>query len=312
MQAKKIRSYKAGLIAMSNEASNNLRIKGKYFLVKFLKVNQVKSFIDGYEVIIFTNNYQNARKVLQLIAASIALLEGGAYFTLDSLPNLIPLQKDDEKVPNKFSGDSLSSFSGIPKAIMLAAKASFHSKITLSLLKYQLGCELHSNNMMDLYPEYFKLSKNPADHLRIAYAIILFYSVIEELNLEIRASDKKPSKINGKWNPVVKNDLEKRLVNSKINIYDKLIWHLRSTPTKIERLKKPIVGSKSEWASFSIRDSEIDIFEAILYASWLRSKIASHKLNRAFTSLSIYDVANINFLARHLLLNILDKQKFER
>ena len=130
--------------------------------------------------------------------------------------------------------------------------------------------------------------------------------------MEIRASEKNPSKIDGKWNPVVKNSLEKRLVKSKINIYDKLIWHLRSTPTKIERLKKPMVGIKSEWASFSIRDSEIDIFEAILYASWLRSKIASHKLNAAFTSLSIYDVANINFLVRYLLLNILDKQKFER
>jgi hypothetical protein len=127
--------------------------------------------------------------------------------------------------------------------------------------------------------------------------------------LEIRASAKKSSKIGGKWNPVVKNDLENRLLNSKIDITENLNWHLRSTPTKIERLKKPILGKKVEWASYSIRDSEINILEAILYASWIRSKIASHKLSRAFTSLSIYDVANINFLTRHLILSILDNKK---
>lgn len=302
-----MRKYKAGLIAWSNEASNSLKIKGKYFSVGFSKILQDESFSGGYEVIISTTNYQNARKVLQLIAASIALLEGGAYFTLNSLPSLIPLQHDDENIPNIFLGDySRSSFSNIPKAIKIAANASYNMKNTLALLKYQLGCELHSNNSMDLYPEYVKLSKNPADHLRIAYAIIFFYSVIEELGLEIRASDKNPSKINGEWNPIVKNDLEKRLTNSKIKLDEKLTWHLRSTPTKIERLKKPIVGNKKKWSTFSIRDSEIDISEAILYASWLRSKIASHKLNNAFTSLSIYDVTNINFLDRHLLLNILD------
>lgn len=304
-----MRKYKAGLIALSNEASNNLRIKGKYFSVGFSIVRRTKSFTDGYEVIISTKNYQNARKVLQLIAASIALLDGEAYFTLDSLPNLIPLQSDNEDIPRTFRGDSISSFSDIPKAIMIAANASYKRKNYLALLKYQLGCELHSNNLMDLYPEYYKLSKNPADHLRIAYAIILFYSVIEELGLEIRASEQKRSKIEGKWNPVVKNDLEKRLIISKINIDEKLTWQLRSTPTKIERLRKPLVGNKAEWSSFSIRDSEIDIFEAIYYTSWLRSKIASHKLNEAFTSLSIYDVANVNFLARHLLLSILDWQK---
>jgi hypothetical protein len=161
---------------------------------------------------------------------------------------------------------------------------------------------------MDLYPEYFKLSKNPADHLRIAYAIILFYSVLEELGLEIRASAKNPSKINGIWNPPVKSDLVQRLISSNIDVNKKLTWILRSTPTKIEKFKKPEVGNKSEWSSLFIRDSEIDICDAISYASWLRSKIASHKLDNSFTSLSIYDVANINFLASYLLLSILDKR----
>jgi hypothetical protein len=303
-----MRKYKVGLIAWENEASNRLKIKGKFFSVSFTKVDYTKSSIEGYEVIVATNNYQNARKVIQLIAASLALLNGGAYFTLDSLPNITPMQNDGETIPNTFFGNSVSSFSDIPKAIMISAAASYKRKYFLSLLKYQLGCELHSNNIMDLYPEYFRLSKNPADHLRIAYAIILFYSILEELGLEIRASAKTPSRINGKWNPIVKSDLEKRLSASKININEEITWHLRSTPTKIERLQKPAVGKKTEWSTSSIRDAKIGLIEAISYASWLRSKIASHKLNEAFTSLSIYDVANINYLVRHLLLNIIDRK----
>jgi hypothetical protein len=301
-----MRKYKIGLIAMSGEANNSLKIRGKYFIAQFSNKYCSTEGNNDFETIISTSNYQNARKVLQLIAASLALLNGGAYFYFDSLPNIIPLQKDDENIPNTFTGNTFSSCSGIPSAIKIASKASYKKKNSLALLKYQLGCELHSNNPMDLYPEYFKLSKNPADHLRIAYAVILFYSVIEELGLEIRASSKTPSRIEGKWNPIIKDDLEKRLIDSKINIKEKLTWHLRSTPTKIERIQKPLVGNKADWSSFSIRDSEIDIFEAIRYASWLRSKIASHKLNKAFTSLSIYDVSNINFLARHLLLSVLD------
>ncbi|MCK9211178.1 MAG: hypothetical protein M0P61_10115 [Ignavibacteriaceae bacterium] len=304
-----MKKYKVGLIAWENEANNRLKIKGKYFVVEFSKVNKDSHFSNGYEVIICTNNIRNARKVIQLIASSLAILNGGAFFTLDSLPKITPMQNDKEEIPRTYLGESVSSFSDIPMAAKISAKASFSKKNYLALLKYQLGCELHSNNIMNLYPEYFKLSKNPADHLRIAYAIILFYSVLEELGLEIRASAKNPSKINGVWNPIIKNDLEERLINSGIDVNEKLSWNLRSTPTKIEKLKKPVVSKKTEWASFTIRDSEIDIYEAILYASWLRSKIASHKLGDAFTSLSIYDVANINFLARHLLLSILDKRK---
>lgn len=45
----------------------------------------------------------------------------------------------------------------------------------------------------------------------MAQAIIIFYSVIEELGLEIRANRDNPSFINGRWNPVIKNELENRL-----------------------------------------------------------------------------------------------------
>ena len=301
-----MRKYRLGYIAWRNQLTPQDKIKGKYFTAAFTKDHK------DYEVVLNATNYQNARKASQLITSALSLLDGCTSLPLESIPRIIPLQKGHEDVPIFHFGCEQTNRTLIPKAVKMAAKASFKRKHFISLLKYQLACELHSVDLMDLYPEYFKLSKNHSDHLRFAYAIVVFYSVLEELGLEIRANKDNPSKVDGKWNPEVKSELEGRLLRAKIDINDKVNWHLRSTPTKIERLNKPEVQKKSSWARDIIRDSEINIIDAIAYASWTRSRIASHKLNVAFTSLSIYDVANINFLARRLLLEtigFLDKQK---
>jgi hypothetical protein len=136
----------------------------------------------------------------------------------------------------------------------------------------------------------------------LGYAIIAFYSVLEELGLEIRASSKNPSMINGKWNPKVKDELEDRLTKNGIDINELFDWNLRNTPTKIEKRKKPDLLKKSPWAFLTRRDSQINITDAIVTISWIRSKIAAHRLNDAITSISIYDASNASLLARRLLL----------
>jgi hypothetical protein len=171
---------------------------------------------------------------------------------------------------------------------------------------------LHSNAIEDLDPRrspYYKSSSFVDDKIRMGQAIILFYSVIEELELEVRASYEKPSFINKKWNPEVKKELEMRLKKSGINMDDKNYWNLRSTPTKIERnlkkQKKFSLLEKAQWAYGYARDSKIKVIDAILLSSWMRSCVASHKLSKShdlINSISIYDVANANHLARRLLL----------
>ncbi|OGU58376.1 MAG: hypothetical protein A2V66_10595 [Ignavibacteria bacterium RBG_13_36_8] len=300
-----MRKYKTGYIASSEEVSSKSEIFGKYFSIIYEPKVIDDRIKDDYYVIIKTKDFQNARKVNQLIASSLSLIDARNFFTLDSIPQLVPLEKYNEEIPKSHSNVMSVGRLDIPEAINIATKASFKRKYYLSLLKYQLACELHSNDIMDLYPQYYNLSRNPADHLRIANAIIIFYSIIEELGLEIRASKKNPSKINGKWNPKIKAELESRLSKSNININETIDWSLRSTPTKIEKFKNLPLVKKSNWSTFNIRDSEILIVDAIAHVSWLRSKIASHKLNKAFTSLSIYDVANVNLLVRRLLLESL-------
>jgi hypothetical protein len=128
---------------------------------------------------------------------------------------------------------------------------------------------------------------------------------LEELGLEIRASKDNPSKIHGKWNPEVKNDLEERLKDLRVDLSEKLVWIRRGSPKKIELARTPELKSKMSWSSGSVRDAEIDIIDAISYASWLRSKVSSHKINKLTSSLTPYDVENIQHLARRLLLESL-------
>lgn len=179
-----------------------------------------------------------------------------------------------------------------------------------ALFKYQLGCFLHSSAVIDLDPQhspYYKSSPFADDKIIMGQAIILFYLVIEELGLEIRASYKEESFIKGKWNPKVKKELEMRLKKLEIND-DESYWNLRSTPTKIEnklrKQKKLNLLGKAQKAYGYTPDSKIKVVDTILLTSWMRSCVASHKLSKSndlINSISIYDVANANQLARRLL-----------
>ena len=66
--------------------------------------------------------------------------------------------------------------------------------------------------------------------------------------------------------------------------------------------------NKSKWSqSPHVRDEEMEIIDAIDRSSYLRSKVASHKLatsekNKFVKVLSPYDVANVQLLARRLIL----------
>ena len=125
--------------------------------------------------------------------------------------------------------------------------------------------------------------------------------MLEELGFEVRANKERPSRIDGKWNPPVLAELESRLRAGRIDLDDTVVWTLRHTPTRIER-QRPSEGSKASWSGGSIRDQLVPVVDAIAYVSWLRSKVAAHRLGDLAPSLTIYDVANAQALARRLLL----------
>ena len=105
----------------------------------------------------------------------------------------------------------------------------------------------------------------------------------------------------GKWNPKVHDNLKERLTKAGINLRDLVLWNRRRSNSRIDRAKSPPIIKKAGWARRNIRDALVDVIEAIDTVGWLRSKVASHRLQNV-DALTAYDVANAQFLARRLLL----------
>lgn len=193
----------------------------------------------------------------------------------------------------------------------IACAASRSRALINSLHKYYLSCFVCSSLMVDLHPtlgEITRSSPYPSDHIAYAYAIIIAYAIIEELQLEIRATSANPSYLqDGTWNPAVKKELEQRLTKGGIDIHNPFPWDRRGTPTKLEirrQESRPLqILSDAPWAGGEIRDVEIPLVDAIAYVSWLRSSISSHKMSDDATQLTVYDVSNAQMLARRLVLD---------
>ena len=306
--------FRTGALCWRHELVDKKMVTGKYFKFLFEDHKYETHGNKDFELVIDTSNEEKAQQAYELFISALTLVEGHINFPLNNMPSVLSYNLDELDQRFTFFDKNIIRFSqsGIYRAAQIAAKASFRKSHSISLYKYLFACTQHSNYIIHLDPfhtDYQKLTRNPLDHLRYSYAILALYSIIEELGLEIRASQIKPSKINGAWNPVVKLDLEQRLKNSKINISKKAYWNLRSRPTKVHLRDKLQLAGKASWAKYSIRDSTIEIVDAISYTSWLRSKIIAHKLNDSFLSISVYDVANVNFLVRQILLDILEKEK---
>src|SRR4029453_1392437 len=108
--------------------------------------------------------------------------------------------------------------------------------------------------------------------------IIAAYSAIEELHLQVKASAEKPSRLrDGAWNPPVLQDLQKRLRHASMDLGRPISWHLRNSPTRIERRHAPPAGERAPWAArYGVRDRMVKIDDAIGYASLMRSRGSAH------------------------------------
>jgi hypothetical protein len=141
------------------------------------------------------------------------------------------------------------------------------------------------------------------NHVIFATAITLAYSSIEELQLEPRGSKENPTtKPDGTWNPKNLAELVMRLKSKKIDGSDPTIWTLRGPPTRIERKGRHLGGEKASWSKGRIRDKRVPIVDALRSASWIRSKITTHRFNEATSRLTFYDVHNVQMLARRLIM----------
>lgn len=262
------------------------------------------------ELIIEAKDFDHAQRVMRLIAAGYALTE---MLLLDD--DCLAVPDNPQHYPHGSEWEMTSALKrgsatfGHFRAARIAAAASKKMTYQHALAKYFHGFRMAGTHWMDTHPTRGKqtsTSPDPMIYTNYAMAIIAFYSVIEELNAHVIASEKNPSRLpDGSWNPTVLNDLKSRLTDLGINPEGKAVWLLRGTPTRIERAHKPPSGSPTRWTRGNVRDRMIPLSDAISYAGLLRSRVSAHRTSARTRSLTIAHVCNLQMLARDLLLDVL-------
>lgn len=284
-----------------------------------MRINRIKSGMHSKaEVIIDSKTQVGAQRALNLILACISLYAGEPVIPFLDVEALAYRDEDIKSLPldEKVQFSRRHWLSHIPISCVIAAKASHRRKYIYAISKYSFSITNFSLFHVELDPfmaQHIPVSPYPDDHVRFCYAIVSAYSLLEELGLEIRASQDNPSMIGGKWNPSVKKNLENRLRRAGINLKETLSWTLRGPKKKIELEKSPLLLSKEKWAyGLMVRDASIELLDAIAYASWLRSYVSSHKTKDITTAVSAYDVINVQHLARRLILESLGYWRYQQ
>jgi hypothetical protein len=194
-------------------------------------------------------------------------------------------------------------------ACLIAAKTSRQHRLTYALAKLRLSYEIFSAPALRLNPSSgptVPKSHLPEEHVRLAYAIVLANACIEELGLRVPASPNKPSWINGDWNPEVLQLFERNLRAAKIDLNERFYWTVRGGKTRLERKRQPRLIEGAPWKRYTVRDGAMHIADAIAYVGWLRSNVAAHTAKQPMMKvLSIYDVANAQFVARRLFMEVI-------
>jgi hypothetical protein len=262
----------------------------------------------GLQLHIEAGDEEKAQQALDAIWSAHGILE----FEAGDDPYMLVFRPGVEYRPGIDACCTASTSAYYPRSVLracaLAAKAARRREHQYALAILHRSMTLHSNYPMQLDPasaRHVQLSVNPADHVRFAYAVVTSYAVLEQLGLEVRASQKTPSFINGVWNPMVKAELERRLTNAGIDLDDSAVWQLRGPRTRIENARGIRALKRANWAWGPVRDIEVDVVDAIAGVSWLRSKVSAHRIGDLARSLSVYDVANAQYLARRLFLEAL-------
>jgi hypothetical protein len=267
------------------------------------------------QVIISARNQTAAQRALDTILSARNLLEGSSFFRMLSGGPLVvsPVENDARDTADGAASErpAFHSSPNLPLACLIAAKVSRRLRFVYALARLEISMEILSVPTIELDPMHsLNIPKSvfPEDHIRMATAIVSANAAIEELGLTIRASNQNPSRINGAWNPTVRNELEQRLTQAGVDLSEPISWNQRGRRTRIEIRRAPEITQLARWAIKNVvRDGQMHMSDAIAYASFLRSSIAAHASGDKgyLRVLSVYDAVNVQFLARRLLLESL-------
>lgn len=259
-----------------------------------------------YELLIFAKNDSTADEVFEILRGAILL----QYPLISRLPSF------SEVVPVEFSTFLLKCYKidycidTIYEVCKMMSRAWDDEIIKYSILKYTFSLSQDSISPHSAHPYYgqvFSIEERQKSYqVRAAYAFLSAFSIIEELNLEIRSSSIKPRFINNnsEWNPVVKEDICNRLEKIGITESNSFTWTIRGKSQQLVDKVKPNFGTVVYYTdSGEVRDLNFKIYDAIHIASYIRNYYLAHKFAKIVNLINPYDTYNIQMLSRRLILS---------
>ena len=276
-----------------------------------------------YDVLVRAKDWEHAQALAYMLWAAHSVYEGMHFETiLGFAPDISPLAAprkdgdpscplDAETVGNARRQRRQSG--GIEGGMRLLARCSSKRRWQCALLKLFESLKLISVAWRDTAPatyssKDFRPSRHAIDHVRFAQAITLAYGAIEELDLTVRAvkvgqNDVRAKYNDGKWVPAALADITRRLATAHVAPREIMYWYRRGPEKRHERKKPFAIARTGRWSGGPIRDVEVLIPDALDHARWIRNQLTGHRIGTTARSLSPYEVANVQGLARMLLLS---------
>jgi hypothetical protein len=250
-----------------------------------------------------------AQRAFGLLQAALATMDGHAGFEIEDAI-VIPADRRKLEDLDEYDVIAASSHTVVRRSVILAsklaAKLSRGVPLQYAAFKLQLSYRIAAAHQTEVSPAYywkrFAVSRNRIDHVRMASAVTLAYSAIEEMQLEPRPRGNRPVKKDGVWDEDAYRDLRARLDRAGVRSTEPVNWNVRGTPTRVHKADRAPKGERMSWTKGQVRDRGVSVEDALLAASWLRSKCTTHKFGKATTSISMFDVFNVQSLTRRLLL----------
>ena len=258
---------------------------------------------DIYGVEIKATTKEEVNHITEILCACHALVEG------DNMESPEEIIKRYNRNPDNIltligTKGVVYADDALMHACLLTQKTYGNQLLENAVCKYYVSHDIYKLHPMDLHPleDPFVSEYLLTERIRIANVIVNCYAVLEELHMQIKADPENPSVKNGGWNPQVRKELCARLENKNIDPNKSIPWLSRNGVIRPFKVGVVNADVPCEWSDGkSICDFQINICDAILELSHIRSQLASHKYGNKVLKLSVYDADNAFFLARYLL-----------
>ena len=258
---------------------------------------------DIYGVEIKSATKEEANHITEILCACHTLVEG------DNMESPEEIIKRYNRNPDNIltligTKGVVYADDALMRACLLTQKVYGDQLLENAVCKYYVSHDIYKLHPMDLHPleDPFISEYLLTERIRIANVIVNCYAVLEELHMQIKADSDNPSVKDGGWNPRVRKELCTRLENKNIDPDKSIPWLARNGVIRPFKVGVVNTDVPCEWSDGkSICDFQINICDAILELSHMRSRLASHEYGDKVLKLSVYDADNAFFLARYLL-----------